>query len=65
MNFSSEYQRLAHPQAKLIPKIVWDNLFKQQLSDDERLFMQPDSLQNLAHTDLCKTFQSMSDNKKI
>jgi hypothetical protein len=68
MRFSSEEERLAHPQAGLIPWPVWQHAeyFNQQLSDDQlRLMQNPsneiDRLLALDETTLLEEFQNDSE----
>jgi len=44
----SEAARLAHPQARLIPEKMWRGQFYCELSDNQLMIMQPDSMHNLA-----------------
>jgi len=49
MKFNTETQRLAHPQAGLIPQSLWDALFKNELTDTEMMLLQADMTQDQEH----------------
>ncbi|MDP3704642.1 MAG: hypothetical protein Q8R24_01875 [Legionellaceae bacterium] len=74
MKFNAEDQRLAHPQATLIPQPLWDALFRNELTDTEMMLLQADMTQDEEHVidalqDLSpiyiNTFSTFSRNQKL